>query len=138
MTGDRWTRVKALFQEAVERPADERDAFLAAATAGDAALRREVESLLAADTPDTGQIAWAAGGALLSITGSPQAFVVPLAPGQVLPPVPAGGFHADEEIARIPGARRIEGRLVTVGPVPTVYAYYRGNTQRNLYRIPIP
>jgi hypothetical protein len=85
-----------------------------------------------------GQIAWAAGGALLSITGSPQAFFVPLAPGQVLPPVPAGGFHADEEIARIPGARRIEGRLVTVGPVPTVYAYYRGNTQRNLYRIPIP
>ena len=85
-----------------------------------------------------GQIAWAAGGALLSITGSPRAFFVPLAPGQMLPPVPAGGFHTDVEIARLPGARRIEGRLVTVGPSPGFYAFYRGNTQRNLYRIPIP
>jgi serine/threonine protein kinase len=84
-----------------------------------------------------GQIAWAAGGALLSITGSPRAFFVPLLPGQMLPPVPAGGFHTDEEIARLPGARRIDGRLVTVGPSPDIYAFYRGNTQRNLYRIPI-
>ena len=53
MTDERWSRVKALFQEAVERPTEERDAFLASATADDAALRREVESLLAADTPDT-------------------------------------------------------------------------------------
>ena len=85
-----------------------------------------------------GQISWAAGGALLSITGSPQAFFVPLAPGQMLPLFPAGGFRTDEEIARVPGARRIEGRLVTVGPSPAIYAFYRGNTQRNLYRIPLP
>ena len=85
-----------------------------------------------------GQIAWSAGGALLSITGSPRAFFVPLAPGQMLPPVPAGGFQSDAEIARLPGARPIEGRLITVGPSPVSYAYYRGNTQRNLYRIPLP
>ena len=54
MIDERWRRVKALFQEAVERPAEERHAFLASATAEDAALRREVESLLAADTPDAG------------------------------------------------------------------------------------
>jgi eukaryotic-like serine/threonine-protein kinase len=47
---ERWPRVKALFQAAVERPTEERDAFLAAATGDDAALRREVESLLASDT----------------------------------------------------------------------------------------
>ena len=35
MTDERWPRVKALFQAAVERPADERDAFLAAATGDD-------------------------------------------------------------------------------------------------------
>jgi hypothetical protein len=85
-----------------------------------------------------GRIAWAAGGALLSIETSPQAFFFPLAPDQMLPPVPAGGFSSDEEIARLPGARRIEGRLVTVGPSADVYASYRGSTQRNLYRIPIP
>src|SRR6185295_18830627 len=50
MTDERWLRVKALFQAAVERPLEERAAFLAAATGDDAALRREVESLLASDT----------------------------------------------------------------------------------------
>src|SRR6266850_1180566 len=49
VTNERWQRVKALFQAAVERPAAERDAFLAAATGDDDALRREVESLLASD-----------------------------------------------------------------------------------------
>ncbi|HET9195673.1 MAG TPA: protein kinase [Vicinamibacterales bacterium] len=52
MTDERWRRVKALFQAAVERPADERAAFLAAATGDDAALGREVESLLASDASD--------------------------------------------------------------------------------------
>jgi len=49
MTDDRWQRVKALFQATVERPAGERDAFLASAAADDDALRSEVESLLASD-----------------------------------------------------------------------------------------
>ena len=52
MTDERWRRVKALFQAAVERPPDERDAFLAAATGDDEALRREVESLLASDSSE--------------------------------------------------------------------------------------
>jgi formylglycine-generating enzyme required for sulfatase activity/dienelactone hydrolase len=42
-------RVKALFQAAVERSPADREAFLAAATDDDGPLRREVESLLAAD-----------------------------------------------------------------------------------------
>jgi serine/threonine-protein kinase len=52
VTDQRWPRVKALFQEAVERPANERDAFLAGATGEDEALRREVESLLASDAAE--------------------------------------------------------------------------------------
>ena len=51
MTDERWPDVKALFQAAVERPPEERETFLATATA-DEALRREVESLLMADMPD--------------------------------------------------------------------------------------
>jgi serine/threonine-protein kinase len=50
MTDERWPRVKALFQAAVELPAGERAAFLAAATGDDEALRRDVESLLTSDT----------------------------------------------------------------------------------------
>ena len=52
MTHERWPRVKALFQAAVERPAEERDAFLAAETGDDAALRLEVKSLLTSDTSE--------------------------------------------------------------------------------------
>jgi serine/threonine-protein kinase len=54
VTDDRWARVKELFQAAVERPAEERDAFLTAATGDDEALRREVQSLLASDVSDVG------------------------------------------------------------------------------------
>jgi Tol biopolymer transport system component len=46
MTPERWHRVEALFHAAHARPADERSAFLAAACGEDAALRRDVESLL--------------------------------------------------------------------------------------------
>ena len=50
MTDERWQRVKVVFQAALERPVEERDAFLAAATGDDDALRRDVESLLTADS----------------------------------------------------------------------------------------
>ena len=53
MTDGQWPRIKALFQAAVERPAGERDAFLAAETGDDDDLRRDVESLLASDASDT-------------------------------------------------------------------------------------
>jgi len=65
-------------------------------------------------------------------------FVVPLAAGESLPRLPAGGFHSDEEIARLPGARRIDERGIVLGPSADVYAFYRGTIQRNLYRVPIP
>ena len=45
--------MKALFQATVERPPEEREAFLATATK-DEELRREVESLLSADSSDPG------------------------------------------------------------------------------------
>jgi serine/threonine protein kinase/Tfp pilus assembly protein PilF len=45
---DRWARVEELFAEALGRTPEGRDAFLAEACGDDAALRHEVESLLAA------------------------------------------------------------------------------------------
>lgn len=47
MTPERWAHVRQLFDNALERPRGERDAYLASACAGDAALRQEVETLLA-------------------------------------------------------------------------------------------
>ena len=48
MTPERYERIEQLCHQAMERPAEERAAFLEAACAGDEALRREVESLLPA------------------------------------------------------------------------------------------
>jgi len=50
MTPDRWQRVKELFHDALERPADERDAFLAESCGDDAEARAALERLLSAHT----------------------------------------------------------------------------------------
>jgi len=47
MTSPRWEQISHLYHAALKRPVNERAVFLAEACAGDNALRREVESLLA-------------------------------------------------------------------------------------------
>jgi serine/threonine protein kinase len=47
MTSERWQAIERLYHAASERPEDSRAAFLLEVCAGDAELRREVESLLA-------------------------------------------------------------------------------------------
>jgi eukaryotic-like serine/threonine-protein kinase len=65
-------------------------------------------------------------------------YLVPLAHGQSLPPIPAGGFRSEEEIVRLPGVRGVDN---VDGLWPGIesgsYVSYRGAVQRNLYRIPI-
>ena len=58
---ERWHEVDRLFEEALDRPPAERPAFLDAACAGDTALRREVERLLAADEKGAGFLAGTPG-----------------------------------------------------------------------------
>ncbi len=48
MTPEQWRQIDKLLEEALEREPDQRDAFLAQACAGDEALRRKMEDLLAA------------------------------------------------------------------------------------------
>ncbi len=48
MDAARWQQVKAVFQEALERPYEGRARYVSEATAGDSSLGREVEALLAA------------------------------------------------------------------------------------------
>jgi eukaryotic-like serine/threonine-protein kinase len=52
MNLERWQRVEALFRTAIDRPADERDAYLTRVCDGDEDLRREVLSLLERDTAE--------------------------------------------------------------------------------------
>jgi eukaryotic-like serine/threonine-protein kinase len=46
MNSDRWKKIDSLLQAVLERPPEQRDAFLRYASAGDEALEREVRSLL--------------------------------------------------------------------------------------------
>ena len=52
MTAERWSRVQALFFQAIELPADEQAVFLRRECANDAELFDEVSSLVAAEAPD--------------------------------------------------------------------------------------
>jgi eukaryotic-like serine/threonine-protein kinase len=54
MTPERWRQVVEVFDAAVEREPDQRAAFIEEACRGDQALKKEVESLLAADEPRDG------------------------------------------------------------------------------------
>jgi Tol biopolymer transport system component len=88
------------------------------------------------------ELHWSPDGNLLSISGGRmprgRSYIVPLPPGQMLPKIPAAGFRSEQEVASLPGARRINEAEVVPGTPPDVYAFYRGAAQRNLYRIPIP
>jgi hypothetical protein len=81
---------------------------------------------------------WLPGAVWIGGSDGKSTYIVPLPAGQVLPRIPEGGFHSDEEIARLPGAHRVDAQPLAPGPSPDLYAFYRGATQRNLQRVPIP
>jgi DNA-binding winged helix-turn-helix (wHTH) protein/Tol biopolymer transport system component len=80
-------------------------------------------------------LSWSLDGRSVLLGGS---YLVPLPAGESLPRIPKGGFHSDEELARLAGARQNDAAGVVPGPSADVYAFHRGTVQRNLYRIPIP
>ena len=49
MNPEQWQKIHELFEAALDRPVDERAAFLAHACAGDEETQRRVEAMLAAD-----------------------------------------------------------------------------------------
>jgi Tol biopolymer transport system component len=64
-------------------------------------------------------------------------YAIPLESG-LLPDIPAGGIQSKEAVAALPGARLIseQGRSVP-GPNPSIYAFVKVSTQRNIYRVPV-
>src|ERR1051325_3828210 len=56
MTPERWQRLQALFNAAVELTLEQQSAFLDQACAGDEALRRQAESLIVANAEATQRI----------------------------------------------------------------------------------
>ena len=73
---NRWSRVEALYHAVQERAAGERAAFLEAACEGDAALRRDVESLLAQQATGDGLSDERALAAAVPVTASPSGSIL--------------------------------------------------------------
>jgi eukaryotic-like serine/threonine-protein kinase len=96
----RWSRIEGLFHEAADLAPAERSAFLDRVCNGDDELRRELESLLAADTPEDELL---------------QAAV-----DQVLDQLPATSDEKSEPIGRRVGRYKITG-LIGKGGMGAVY-----------------
>ena len=84
---------------------------------------------------------WSANEDSVAISGAPlpagRSYIVPLRSGQFLPLELQEGVRSEQQVAELPGARRIDAEMVVPGPSPNIYAFYRTKTQRNLYRIPL-
>jgi eukaryotic-like serine/threonine-protein kinase len=85
-------------------------------------------------------VTWSRDGRFIYLheTGLRQTVAVPLSPGQALPALPAGGIASPMAAATIPGARVIAQHRAFGGLNPSVYAFPRVTTHRNIFRIPVP
>lgn len=64
-------------------------------------------------------------------------FIVPLAPGQMFPELPARGIASMADAAALPGAKFLDS-FVKPGANENIYAFSRTTVHRNLFRIPLP
>ena len=71
-------------------------------------------------------------------TRTRQSYAVPLPPGQLVPPLPPGGLARLSDTANLPGVKTFPEPRASGGADPSVYAYPRVTTHRNIYRIPVP
>src|SRR5262249_55550705 len=72
-----------------------------------------------------------------SLTSPGKARAIPLAPGEMLPQLPAAGITSPTVLALFPGSRLINAYFVSPGPDPSVYAYVKTKMHRNLFRVPL-
>jgi serine/threonine protein kinase/Tol biopolymer transport system component len=85
-------------------------------------------------------VSWSPDGKFLylNVRSVFRIYAVPLAPGTILPPLPPAGIRSIEEADALPGVRVIPEERAFMGPNPSVYAFPKLATHRNLYRISVP
>jgi predicted Ser/Thr protein kinase len=125
MNADRWRRVTELFHAALERPAEERDAFLADACSGDPGLLADVRALVAAH-------AQASNAKLMenpAIANDPGLLSEAATQEQSLEGRIVGHYRIVREIARggmgvvyLAENTRLGGRLTALKALPAVFA----------------
>jgi hypothetical protein len=81
---------------------------------------------------------WTPDGKFVYVKFGTSTYVIPLRPDQVLPPIPASGFASKEAVAAVPGAQLVSATDIYPGPNPSIYAFVKVSTQRNIYRVPVP
>ena len=84
-----------------------------------------------------GYLRWAPDGSRLHVLSMDRTYVLPLANGSMLPPIPSGGFLTYAEIAALPGVEIIPHGDVGPGPSANVYVFSRITAVRNIFQIPL-
>ncbi len=86
-------------------------------------------------------VSWSPDGKFLYVHAPDTArksYAVPLPPGQLLPALPKAGLPRLADAANLPGAKTFPQQRAYGGADPSIYAYPRVTTHRNIYRIPVP
>jgi hypothetical protein len=83
-------------------------------------------------------VSWSPDGKFLYLKFQESIYAIPLRPGQILPTIPASGFRSKEDVTAVPGARLIPEPGGFPGPNPSIYAFTKVATHRNIYRVPVP
>lgn len=114
----RWSRIKAVFQEALEYPENERSAYVARACAGDAELQAEIASLLASERA-AGSFCSTPAAGLLGVEGLPEIGSAPnLEPGTRLGSYEITAFVSAGGMGEVYRARHtVLGRQVAIKTV---------------------
>jgi serine/threonine protein kinase/Tol biopolymer transport system component len=68
---------------------------------------------------------------------SRETYVIPLLQGEVLPPLPPEGLHSVDQVSRLRGAQTVTQERAFMTDNPSVYAFMRNTTHRNIYRVPM-
>jgi hypothetical protein len=83
-------------------------------------------------------VSWSPDGKFFYLYFREFIYAIPLRPGQMLPPIPAAGFRSKNDVAALPGARLIAEQEAFPGPNPSIYAFIKLATHRNIYRVSVP
>jgi serine/threonine protein kinase len=85
-------------------------------------------------------VSWSRDGKywFLHTTGSRETYALPLAAGQMIPSLPEAGFDSIQNAADALGAKAISDPRAFPSSDPSVYAFPRLTTHRNIYRITVP
>jgi eukaryotic-like serine/threonine-protein kinase len=85
-------------------------------------------------------VTWSRDGRFVYLheTGLRQTYALPVRDSQIAAALPASGIPSPAAAAALPGALMIPQQRAFGGPDPSVYAFAKVTTHRNIYRIAVP